>query len=97
MMEDLMDHSVFVDRLPEGLEFPADLKGRIHFDPQTRKLTFRGYMSKTDFDRISQLTRDWSFRRKLEELFQVCVPEDDPDPKKSHGFFSMFRKRSVRS
>jgi hypothetical protein len=96
-MEDPMDHFVVLDKLPEGLEFPADLKDRIHIDPQTRKLSFRGYMSKTDFDRISQLTGDWSFRRKLEELFQVCIPEDDLDPKKSRGFFSMFRKRSLPS
>ena len=90
-----MDHFVILERLPEDLKFPPDLEDRIQIDPQTRKLSFRGYMSKTDFDRISQLTRDWSFRRKLEELFQVCTPEDDPLAKRSHGFFSLFRKRSV--
>ena len=94
-MEDLMDHFVILEKLPEGLKFPRDLEDRIHIDPETKKLSFRGYMSKADFDRISQLTRDWSFRRKLEELFQVCIPEDDPLSKQGHGFFSRFRKRSV--
>ena len=41
---------------PDGLEFPPDLKDRIHFDPDARKLIFHGYMSKTDFDRLCQLT-----------------------------------------
>ncbi len=92
-----MDHFVILERLPEGLKFPPDLEDRIHIDPATMKLSFRGYMSKTDFDRISQLTRDWSFRRKLEELFQVCVPEDDLMSKRGHGFFSLFRRRSIPS
>jgi hypothetical protein len=70
-----MDHFVKLDRLPEGFEFPAEMKDRIHFDPVARKLVFRGYMSKTDFDRISALTRDWAFRRTLEELFRISVPE----------------------
>ena len=33
-------------------------------------------MSKTDFDRLCQLTNDWAFRRTLEELFRLCIPED---------------------
>lgn len=90
-----MDHFVILERLPEDLKLPPDLEDRIHIDPQTRKLSFRGYMSKADFDRISQLTRDWSFRRKLEELFQICIPEDDPLDKRSRGFLSLFRNRSV--
>ena len=92
-----MDHFVILEKLPEGLTFPPDLEDRIHIDPATRKMSFRGYMSKTDFDRISQLTRDWSFRRKLEELFQVCIPEEDQTSKGGHGFFSLFRKRSIPS
>ena len=28
-----MDHFVKMDRLPDGLEFPTELKDRIHFDP----------------------------------------------------------------
>lgn len=92
-----MDHFVILERLPEGLTFPPELKDRIEIDPTTRKLIFHGYMSKADFDRISQLTRDWSFRRKLEELFQVCIPEDRPPAAKGHGLLSLFRKRSAPS
>ena len=70
-----MDHFVKLDRLPDGYEFPADLKDRIFFDAAAHKLIFRGYMSKADFDRLCQPTRDWGFRRALEDLFRECVPE----------------------
>ena len=71
-----MDHFVKMDRLPERLEFPLELKDRIHYDPIARRLIFRGYMSKTDFDRLSQLSTDWNFRRSLEELFRLSIPEE---------------------
>jgi hypothetical protein len=76
-----MDHFVKMDRLPEGLEFPLELKDRIHFDPIARRLIFRGYMSKTDFDRLSQLRTDWNFRRSLEELFRLSIPEEASRPR----------------
>ncbi len=92
-----MDHSVTLEKLPENLEFPGDLKDRIWIDPASRKLYYRGYMSKTDFDRISSLTRDWAFRRKLEELFQISIIEDEPRSAVGGGLFSLFRKRMVHS
>ena len=72
-----MDHFVKLDKLPDGYEFPPDLADRIYFDAAGRKLAFRGYMSKSEFDRLSERTRDWAFRRSLEELFRQCVPEVD--------------------
>jgi hypothetical protein len=75
-----MDHFVKLDKLPDGYEFPADLKDRIAFDAEKHRLVFRGYMSKADFDRLCERTRDWGFRRVLEELFRECVPEVEPQP-----------------
>ncbi|WP_165231491.1 hypothetical protein [Aquisphaera insulae] len=92
-----MVHFVTLERLPDGLEFPGDLKDRIWIDPESRKLYYRGYMSKTDFDRVSGLTRDWSFRRKLEELFQISIVEDEPKGPVGHGLLSLFRKKLVHS
>ena len=63
------------------VEFPPQLKDRIHFDPVAHKLIFHGYMSKTDFDRLCQLSNDWAFRRTLEELFRLSIPEDKTRPK----------------
>ena len=74
-----MDRFVMLDRLPAGFVIPRDMKDRVSYDAATRRLTCHGYMSKTDFDRLSQLTKDWSFRRKLEELFQSCAYNDQPD------------------
>jgi hypothetical protein len=76
-----MDHFVKMDRLPDGLKFPQELKDRIHFDPIARRLTFRGYMSKTDFDRLSKISTDWSFRRSLEELFRLSIPDEPSRPR----------------
>ena len=75
-----MDHFVKLDRLPDGVVFPPALSDRIYFDPVAHKLTFHGYMSKTDFDRLCQLSNDWAFRRTLEELFRLCIPEDKTAP-----------------
>jgi hypothetical protein len=77
-MEDLMDHFVKLDRMPEGFDFPPELKDRIAFDDKRHELVFHGYMSKTEFDRLCQLTQDWKFRRTLEELFCLCVPDEAP-------------------
>jgi len=91
-MEGLMDHFVKLDRLPDGFEFPLDLKDRFHFDAEGRKLVFRGYMSKADFDRVCQLTKDWSFRRTLEELWRLCVPEEGPRPGGARRFLTAFAR-----
>jgi hypothetical protein len=80
--EDLVDHFVKLDRLPDGFEIPPQMKDRMHFDGEAHKLVFRGYMSKAEFDRLSELTRDWTFRRTLEELFRQCIPEQQKAP---HG------------
>ena len=92
-----MDHFVMLDRLPEGLEFPDNLRDRIWYDPQTKRLFFRGYMSKTHFDHLCELSRDWSFRRKLEELFQICIDAEKPRTSRNQGWFSLFRRRAVPS
>jgi hypothetical protein len=73
-----MDHFVVLDRLPDGLEFPPDLRDRIAYSPESRRLGFKGFMSKADFDRLWMLSEDWSFRHKLEDLFRICTVEPDP-------------------
>jgi hypothetical protein len=80
LMEGPVDHFVKLDKLPDGFEFPLELKDRIQFDPVAHKLVFHGYMSKTDFDRLCQLTSDWSFRRTLEDLFRLAIPEVESRP-----------------
>jgi hypothetical protein len=81
LMENHVDYFVKLDRIPEGVEFPPPFQDRIQFDPVAHKLVFHGYMSKTDFDRLCQLSNDWNFRRALEELFRRSIPEDTSRPK----------------
>jgi hypothetical protein len=84
-----MDRFVTLDRLPAGFVIPRDLADKLQYDGATRRLSFHGYMSKTDFDRLSAQTKDWGFRRKLEELFQSCAYKDQPEAKGGRlaGFF----------
>lgn len=70
-----MDHFVTLERLPDGLEFPPEMGGRIGYDPERRRLGFRGFMSKAEYDRLFALSDDWTYRRQLEELFRLSVPE----------------------
>jgi hypothetical protein len=87
-----MDHFVKLDKLPEGFDFPLDLKDRFHFDAEARKLVYHGYMSKADFDRLCGLTTDWNFRRTLDELFRLCVPEEAPRPGGGNRFLAAFAR-----
>lgn len=75
-----MEHSVPLDHLPEGLRFPASLGDRISFDAEHKRLVFRGFMSKADFDQLCHLSDDWAFRRPLENLFRECGPDENPAP-----------------
>lgn len=77
-----MEHFVAIDRLPDDFRIPPDLGDRLRYEPETRRLVHRGFMSKEEYDRLVARTGDWSFIRKLEELFQQCCYEDDcPRPK----------------
>src|SRR5262249_10908876 len=78
LMEDPVDHFVKLERLPEDLNLPAEFQNRLEFDSTAKKLIFHGYMSKSEFDQISSLTKDWGFRRTLEDLFRLCTPESKP-------------------
>jgi hypothetical protein len=89
-----MHHSVPMDRLPEGLTFPPELQGRISHDPSSRTLSFQGFMSKADFDRLGRLHDDWGYRRTLEELFRICTL--DPEPQPTNRLASVFARLMPR-
>lgn len=75
-----MEHFVTLSKLPEGLRFPADLAEKIRYDPERRRLVYRGAMSKAEFDRLCLLSDDWSYRRPLEELFRLSMPDERKRP-----------------
>ncbi len=90
-----MDRFVVIEKLPAAFVIPRDMKDRLSYDAATRRLTCHGYMSKTDFDRLSQLTKDWTFRRKLEDLFRSSAYNDQPDLRPRGGRLAGFWKRFV--
>ncbi len=75
-----MDKSVRLDLLPDDLTFPPELLDRVAYDASRKLLSFRGFMSKADFDRLCQLSENWSYRRSLEELFRLCSLEPENPP-----------------
>lgn len=90
-----MDRFVVIEKLPAAFVIPRDMKDRLSYDAGTRRLICRGYMSKTEFDRLSQLTGDWGFRRKLEELFRSCAYNDQSDARPRGGRLAGLWKRFV--
>jgi hypothetical protein len=88
MREDFVDHFVTMNRLPDGLEFPPALTDRIWFDAAKRRLVFRGFMSKAEFDRLNRLSDDWGYRRPLEDLFRLCTPEEEERPRGLRRMFA---------
>jgi len=83
-----MDRFVKLDILPDGLQFPSEQRARISYDAAQRRLVFRGFMSKADFDRLIVLSSDWGYRRALEELFRLCTPEPTQRPSGLHRIFA---------
>jgi hypothetical protein len=79
-MERPMDHFVKLDHFPEDLILPPQFQNRLEFDAAAHKLIFHGYMSKAEFDHLSSLTKDWRFRRTLEDLFRLCTPDRKTPP-----------------
>lgn len=90
-----MLHSVRLERWPENIRIPEDLQNRLRYDAATHRVAFDGFMSKIDFDRLLQASSDWGYKRALEELFRLCVPEESGPPKKR--FHLPFFKHAVES
>lgn len=70
-----MIRSVKLDELPGEVGFPSELQDRIQYDAKSKQLRFQGFMSKTDFDKLSPLWNDYRYQRAIEELFQICTFE----------------------
>ncbi|MGE3780941.1 MAG: hypothetical protein AB7F89_27380 [Pirellulaceae bacterium] len=81
-----MHRGVPLERLPDGLQFPAELEGKVSYCASRRELQFRGFMSKTDFDRLVCLHRDLAYQRALERLFRICTFQGPAPAKRRPAF-----------
>lgn len=73
-----MDHFVTLESLPGEIRWPKDLADRVGYDAERKRLWYKGWMCKAEYDRLFLLSQDWTYRRKLEELFQISIPNDRP-------------------
>ena len=92
-----MDHFVSVDKLPQDFNDPRRPR---------RPPPFRSPGEEAVLPRLHEQGRlrpplpayqGLAVQRKLEDLFQVCIDNDDDAVKPTRGFFSLFRHRAVPS
>ncbi len=67
-----VDHFVKFDLGDDAFDIPASMASRFSYDAATKRLIFRGFKSKTDFDKLCALRDSWAYRRAIDELFQLC-------------------------
>lgn len=70
------EHWIRLQRLPNGLVFPADLQERIHYDAENKRLVFRGFMTKSEYDRLTGLNDDFQYQRAVYQLFVGAGPDE---------------------
>ncbi|MCI0458248.1 MAG: hypothetical protein L0Z62_14890 [Gemmataceae bacterium] len=73
-----MAHAVKLEKLPDGVEFPPDLRGVIAFEASPKRLVFRGFMSKATYDRLRQLHTDMKYAQAVDELFRLSAMDEVP-------------------
>ena len=78
-----MDHFVTIDRFPDGLQFPPDLGDRIQCYDVLRPSRLlhprvQREQGQSSTRLLGPLSEDWGYRRSLEDLFRLCVPDDAP-------------------
>jgi hypothetical protein len=79
--DDDMEHSVKLARLPDKVEFPDRLRGRIHYDAAKGQLSYQGFMTKCTYDELAALDDDADYHRAIEHLFVLTSQEVAPQPR----------------
>jgi hypothetical protein len=69
----LPEVSVPLAQLPAGLEIPEDFPEPISFDPQRKRLVYRGFMCAASFQFLQRLNPDWPYRDALYRLFMASA------------------------
>lgn len=69
----LNEESVSLENLPQGLEFPECIRGKIRYE--NHKLFFKGMMSEDEKDALLRLSDDGSYCYVIKELFDETQPK----------------------
>ena len=73
-----MQHFASLQQLPRGLEFPESLKDRIRFDADKKRLYFRGFMTKAEYDQLARLGQNLEYQLAVEQLFELSAENENP-------------------
>lgn len=77
-----MEHFVKIRSIPNGLEFPESLQGRIQYDAAHKQLAFRGFMCKSEYDQLLELSPHVDYQVAIGELFQLSTVSNSPQLRK---------------
>ena len=64
-----------LDVLPDELQFPAEVAGRVRYDGDARQLIFSGAMSDEDFEALLALSADESYTAAVQSLYVASQGE----------------------
>lgn len=64
-------------KLPDGIEFPEDLKNKIRYDNANQLLIFKGIMSQEEKNKLLNLSTDDRYMKAIEALFQRSLNMKD--------------------
>ena len=68
----LSEVAVFLDRLPEGLDFfPAHFQDKVYYDDQKKLLKLKGIMSAEEYNELISLASDDDYQKAVKDLFQT--------------------------
>jgi hypothetical protein len=59
-----------IDKLPDEIVFPEDIKNKILYDSSTKLLIFLGAMSQEEKNKLIGLSTDQGYKKAIETLFQ---------------------------
>jgi len=54
-----------LDHLPQGLDFPADFPEPMHFEPERKRLIYRGFMCSVSYAYLRGLSTGTAYRIEL--------------------------------
>jgi hypothetical protein len=69
----LPELSARLDRLPAGLSLPEGLPEPIRFDPQRKRLVYRGFMSSASYRYLHGLSADPTWLEALDAIFHTSA------------------------
>jgi hypothetical protein len=65
--------SARLDSLPEGVLFPEDFAEPIQYDPQRKRLLYRGFMCSSSYAFLRSISSNTAYTAAVDDLFQASA------------------------